>query len=45
MPKPKENETKSEFMSRCMSYPDLQNRDQAQRAAICYALWDDKSKE
>ena len=39
-PEPGENETQDEFMGRCMAYPDLQDKPQDQRAAICNSLWE-----
>jgi hypothetical protein len=44
MPHPHPNENQNDFISRCMAYPDLQDKEQKQRAAICYALWKE-SKE
>ena len=44
MPKPNKNETKDEFISRCMGYDDMQKYDQKQRAAICYSYWDRKDE-
>jgi hypothetical protein len=39
MPKPKRNETKKEYMGRCMSYPDMQKYPADQRYAICLSMW------
>jgi len=46
IPKPRENEGRNEFVSRCMSndvmkreYPDAK-----QRVAICYAAWRKKGR-
>ena len=36
MPKPTSGETEKDFISRCMSFPDMQKYDQEQRLAICY---------
>lgn len=44
MPTPKKGEKKQDFISRCMAYPDLQNRKPDQRAAICYSLWTEHHK-
>ena len=43
MPTPTENETKEEFMERCMSYPDMQKYESDQRAAICNSKWENKA--
>jgi len=37
MPTPSEGETEKDFVSRCMSYPDMQKHEPKQRAAICYS--------
>lgn len=42
MPNPKKNETKKEFISRCMAYPDLQSKSFEQRYAICQSRWESK---
>lgn len=46
MPKPRKNEKKDDFISRCMGndtmvkdYPE-----EDQRAAVCYLQWNDKDK-
>jgi hypothetical protein len=39
MPKPKRNETKKEYMGRCMNYPDMQKYPTDQRYAICLSMW------
>lgn len=39
MPKPKRNETKKEYMDRCMNYPDMQKYPADQRYAICLSMW------
>jgi hypothetical protein len=47
IPKPKKDEVKEEFISRCIT--TLRNEDpekpQKQIAAICYDAWDGKSEE
>lgn len=45
MPAPGKNETQEHFHARCMRYPDLQNREQDQRNAICYSLWKEHKKK
>lgn len=49
MPKPYEDETKEEFISRCISYMEENEKDQfptrEQRIAVCYSYWEDKYKE
>ena len=42
MPKPKKGESKSDYVSRCMAYPDMQKYDQKQRSAICYSMYKKK---
>jgi hypothetical protein len=47
MPKPKNDETKDEFVSRCAG-DELMNSDypeKDQQLAVCYKLWDDAQKE
>ena len=44
MPTPKAGESEKDFMGRCMSWPDLQGKEQDQRAAICYSKFEDKEK-
>jgi len=39
LPKPREDEEKNEFVSRCMSELKEEYPDKAQRAAVCYAQW------
>ena len=41
MPTPKQDETKNDFLSRCMGYPDMQKYDSDQRYAICQSKWDE----
>lgn len=45
MPTPKKDETKEEFLSRCMNYPDMQKYGPKQRYAICVSMWDNKKKK
>lgn len=45
MPKPNKNESKKEFIARCMAYDDMQKYDNKQRAAICYSYWENKSEQ
>ena len=49
MPKPHDNETKSEFISRCISYMEENEKDKfptkEQRIAVCYSYWDKHDKE
>lgn len=44
LPKPKKNETKDKFISRCMSNKTMQNEfpDDEQRLAVCNNQWDKK---
>jgi len=37
MPEPNAGESEQDFISRCMSYPDMQEYEPKQRAAICYS--------
>ena len=41
LPKPKESETQSEFIARCLDSPSIQNEfsKQSERVAVCYSLW------
>lgn len=45
MPKPKEGESKDEFMSRCMRYDDMQKYEPDQRVAICFGYWEEKKEK
>ena len=47
LPTPKENETKSEFVSRCISVLTHANefKSKTQRIAVCYTQWDKSKKE
>lgn len=45
MPKPQKDETKKEFIGRCMNYPDMQKYPASQRYAICQSLWEEHKKE
>lgn len=44
LPKPKPNESRSEFISRCISDDKMiiEYRDKGQRSAICYVQWKNK---
>lgn len=43
IPKPQSNESKSEYIERCMSNETMKNEyEQSQRSAICYQQWRDK---
>lgn len=46
MPKPKPNEEQSDWVSRCMSNPTMNDEfpDQAQRVAVCHQIWRDSKK-
>lgn len=41
MPKPRDNETKDQFIARCMGDDESRRDfpDQAQRAAFCFSMW------
>lgn len=39
MPTPKPGESKKDYLSRCMAYPDMQNLEQAARFAKCNGMW------
>lgn len=39
MPKPKDDESEKDYMSRCMAYGDMQKYDSSQRAAICHSMY------
>ena len=47
LPTPKENETKSEFVSRCISELTHANefKSKTQRIAVCYSQWSKSDKE
>jgi HK97 family phage prohead protease len=45
MPIPRKNEKQSEFMQRCMVYPDLKDTPDKQRVAICEGIWKEHHKE
>ena len=47
VPKPKDGETKKEFISRCMGNDTMLEEypDNKQRAAVCYDIWDRKDKK
>lgn len=41
MPKPLKNETKKDYISRCVKYMiDEEGREQKQALAICFSMWD-----
>ena len=42
IPNPKSQETKKEYLKRCMSDPTMQEYDQDQRYAVCQNKWSDK---
>lgn len=46
LPKPRKNEKQSEFVSKCMGDPTMNNDfpQQKQRAAVCYSQFKRKSK-
>ena len=45
MPKPSENETKEEFISRCIAYVKKEKDWENDRvAAYCYSIWRDDKK-
>lgn len=45
--KPKSGETENEFISRCMGSDKMNSEypDETQRAAVCYAYWDEKQEK
>lgn len=45
IPKPKPNETESDFIGRCMSNPTMVSEypDEDQRAGVCYGQWEGKT--
>ena len=49
LPSPRKNETKQEFISRCIAEMTLSESerfpDRAQRAAICYSRWGETPQE
>lgn len=45
MPTPKPNETKDDFLSRCMGYPDMQKYEPDQRYAVCQSKWDEMESQ
>ena len=44
IPKPRKGEDKDKFIERCMANTNMQEYDQNQRAAICFAQWKKKPK-
>ena len=45
MPEPKAGESKQDFISRCMVYPDMQNLEQDARYAKCNGMWEQAQKK
>lgn len=47
LPTPNENESKNEFISRCISVLTNMNefKSKSQRIAVCYSQWDKQEKE
>jgi hypothetical protein len=47
MPSPQKNETQDDFISRCMTDPEMKSEfpNSEQRKAVCYSYWDDKKKD
>jgi hypothetical protein len=45
LPTPQKDETKPDFIARCMAYPDMQKHPADQRYAICQSFWDNKDKK
>lgn len=39
-PKPNQNESKNEYISRCTEFYINENKEKKQALAICYSLWD-----
>ena len=44
MPKPGKKETKSEFIQRCIRQVSSEGVPQDQAIAMCYSMWEQKSK-
>jgi len=46
MPSPRKDETENEFISRCVSDPEMieKHPNQDQKIAICYSFWKNKPK-
>ena len=44
IPSPKSSESESDFHSRCMANPAMQEYDQDQRNAICYEKYKNKDR-
>ena len=46
MPKPKKQETQKQYISRCVSDPEMESKypDQEQRLTICYSYWRNRAK-
>lgn len=47
MPKPKEGETKQQYISRCAGSKEMnqKHKDRKQRVAICYQYWENWIKK
>jgi len=43
MPTPQEGESEDDYMKRCMAYPDMQQYEPSQRAAICHSKYREAS--
>lgn len=44
MPKPRPNETKDDYIGRCIGVLISEGKDKNQAAAICNSMWDEKDK-
>jgi len=44
IPKPHKDETKDEFISRCMETDSMKEYPQDQRLAVCYSNWRNKQR-
>lgn len=42
IPKPKQNETQRNFMSRCVAVTSKEFKDRKQAVAVCYNKWREK---
>ena len=45
IPVPKNNETKSDFIKRCIPYVIKEGKSKDQSVAICYSIWKNKNKK
>lgn len=45
MPTPKDNESQSDFIARCIPYVVGEGKDKEQASAMCYSIWKEKGKE